>query len=178
MSKPKVGFIGLGAMGLPMAKRVLDAGYKMYATFHRRREPAEQLQAMGADILSNAGEVAKAADVIITILPGDAELKETVLGPAGFVRVGVSGKTLIEMTSGTPLAMQEVDAAFRSAGGKTLDAPVSGGTPAAAQGTLTIMVGGETSTLEECRPLLETMGKTSCTLGRSARARWSRLLIR
>jgi len=165
MSKPKVGFIGLGAMGLPMARRLLGAGYKMYATFHRRREPAEQLQAMGADILSNASEVAKAADVIITILPADAELKETVLGPAGIIRAGVSGKTLIEMTSGTPLAMQEVDAAFRSAGGKTLDAPVSGGTPAAAQGTLTIMVGGETSTLEECRPLLETMGKNIVHVG-------------
>ena len=80
MSKPKVGFIGLGAMGLQMARRVLGAGYKMYATFHRRREPAEQLQAMGADILSNASEVAKAADVIITILPADAERNSTGTG--------------------------------------------------------------------------------------------------
>ena len=78
-----VGFIGLGAMGLPMAKRVIGAGHKLYTTFHRRREPAEELRAMGAEILGTPAEVARAADVIITILPADAELKETLFGVAG-----------------------------------------------------------------------------------------------
>ena len=70
-----VGFIGLGAMGLPMAKRVVAAGYKTYTTFHRRREPAEELRALGAEIRPTPRDVAASADVIITILPADAELR-------------------------------------------------------------------------------------------------------
>ena len=154
----KVGFIGLGAMGLPMAKRVLGGGHKLYTTFHRRHEPAQELGAMGAEVLQSPGEVAQAADAIITILPADPELKETVFGETGILNRFVNGKVLIEMTSGTALAMQEVDDAIRSKGGSVLDAPVSGGTPAAEQGTLTIMVGGDEALLEHCRPLLQTMG--------------------
>src|SRR5215471_11634760 len=153
-----VGFIGLGAMGLPMAKRVLGGGHKMYTTFHRRRQPARELGAMGAEVLQSPCEVAQAADVVITILPADAELKETVFGKAGILNGFSNGKVLIEMTSGTALAMQEVDEAIRTKGGSVLDAPVSGGTPAAEQGTLTIMVGGDEALLERCRPLLQGMG--------------------
>src|SRR5215470_9941156 len=153
-----VGFIGLGAMGLPMAKRVLGGGHKLYTTFHRRREPAQELGAMGAEVLKSPGEVAQAADAIITILPADLELKETVFGETGILNGFAKGKVLIEMTSGTALAMREVENAIRSKGGSVLDAPVSGGTPAAEQGTLTIMVGGDEALLERCRPLLQTMG--------------------
>jgi len=154
----KVGFIGLGAMGLPMAKRVLLSDHKIYTTFHRRREPAQELAAMGAEILQNPGEVAAAAEVVITILPSDAELNETVFGETGILDRFSNGKVLIEMTSGTDLAMQEVDEAIRTKGGSVLDAPVSGGTTAAEQGTLTIMVGGDEPLLERCRPLLLAMG--------------------
>src|SRR5262249_27435324 len=98
-----VGFIGLGAMGLPMAKRVLGGGHKVCTTFHRRREPAQELAAMGAEILPNAGEVAQAVDVVVTILPADAEVKEIVFGNAGLVNGFSKGKVLIEMTSGTAL---------------------------------------------------------------------------
>ena len=153
-----VGFVGLGAMGLPMAKRVLGAGHKIHTTFHRRREPAEQLRAMGASILPTLEEVATAADVVITILPADAELKEVVFGATGIIGGIARGKVLIEMTSGTALAMQEIAEAIGAKGGSILDAPVSGGTPAAEQGTLTIMAGGDESLLERCRPLLQAMG--------------------
>jgi len=153
-----VGLIGLGAMGLPMARRVLSAGHTMYTTFHRRREPAEELRAMGATVLATPAEVAAAAEVVITILPADAELKEVVFGRTGILGGVASGKTLIEMTSGTALAMQEIAAAIERKGGAVLDAPVSGGTPAAEQGTLTIMVGGDAALLERFRPLLQAMG--------------------
>src|SRR5215510_10644769 len=99
-----VGFVGLGAMGLPMAKRVLSASHTLYTTFHRRREPAEELRAMGASVLPTAGEVAAAAEVVITILPADAELKEVVFGAAGILGGIETVKVLIEMTSGTALA--------------------------------------------------------------------------
>ena len=73
----KVGFIGLGAMGLPMAERVVKAGFETFTTYHHRREPADMLAALGATVLASAALVARAADVIITIVPADAELKET-----------------------------------------------------------------------------------------------------
>jgi 3-hydroxyisobutyrate dehydrogenase-like beta-hydroxyacid dehydrogenase len=153
-----VGFIGLGAMGLPMAKRVVGAGYKVYVAYHRRREPAEGLRALGAEIMPTARDVAAAADVVISILPADAELREAVFRSQGILEGFTAGKVLVEMTSGTALALREVEAAVCGAGGEVLDAPVSGGTSAAREGTLTIMVGGAQQLLERCRPLLETMG--------------------
>jgi len=167
----KVGFVGLGAMGLPMAKRVLSAGHTLYTTFHQRREPAEELRAMGASVLATPGEVAAATDVVITILPADAELKEVVFGAAGILGGITAGKVLIEMTSGTALAMQEVDEAIGAKGGSVLDAPVSGGTPAAEQGTLTIMVGGEESLLERYRPLLQSMGTRIVHVGKAGQGK-------
>jgi len=157
-TKSKIGFIGLGAMGLPMAKRVVAAGYGLCTTFHRRREPADELRTMGAEVVATPKDVATAADMVITILPADAELREVVFGSAGILKTFTSGKMLVEMTTGTARTMQEIAAAIDSVGGDTLDAPVSGGTPAAAQGTLTIMAGGDSAALERCRPLLETMG--------------------
>src|SRR5262249_29706268 len=162
----RVGFIGLGAMGLPMAKRVLGGCHKVYTTFHRRRDPARELEAMGAEVLQTAGEVAQAADVVITILPADAELKEAVFGNTGILNGFASGKVLIEMTSGTALAMREVDEAIRAKGGSVLDAPVSGGNSGAEKGTLTIMVGGDESLLERCRPLLQDMGTQILHVGK------------
>lgn len=154
----RVGFIGLGAMGLPMAKRVVGAGYRTFSTFHKRREPADELAGLGAQLLSSPAEVARASDVVIAILPADAELKQVALGSNGLLEGFSPGKILIDMTTATALSLQEVEKSLAAAGGRVLDAPVSGGTPAAAQGTLTIMVGGEADLLEECRPLLETMG--------------------
>ncbi len=155
----KVGFIGLGAMGLPMAKRVAGAGHEVYTLVHRRREPAEELRALGAHVLESAADVARSSEVVITILPADRELKEIVFGEAGIMKEFAPGKVLIEMTTATALSMKQVEEAVQGRGGGVLDAPVSGGTVAAAQGTLTIMAGGDSVLLESCRPLLETMGK-------------------
>jgi 3-hydroxyisobutyrate dehydrogenase-like beta-hydroxyacid dehydrogenase len=161
----KVGFIGLGAMGLPMARRIVGAGHETFTIAHRRREPADELAAAGARVLGSAAEVARAADVVITVLPADRELKEVVLGDQGILQGFSPGKVLIDMTTATALAMQDVERAVVAAGGEVLDAPVSGGTPAAAQGTLTIMVGGDAALLERCRPLLAAMGQTIVHVG-------------
>jgi 2-hydroxy-3-oxopropionate reductase len=161
----KVGFIGLGAMGLPMARRVVGAGHQTFTTYHRRREPADELAASGATVLRSASEVARAADVVLTILPADRELKETVFGEEGILQGFSRGKVLIDMTTATALSLQEVERAISGAGGEVLDAPVSGGTPAAANGTLTFMVGGDVALLDRCRPLLEAMGQTIVHVG-------------
>ena len=161
----KVGFIGLGAMGLPMAKRVIGAGFQTFTTFHRDRKPADTLASMGASVVATPAQVARAADVIITIVPADAELKETVLGANGLLEGFSPGKVLIDMTTATAMSMQEIGRALEAAGGRVLDAPVSGGTTGAARGTLTIMVGGDPALLEECRPVLETMGNRIVHVG-------------
>jgi 3-hydroxyisobutyrate dehydrogenase-like beta-hydroxyacid dehydrogenase len=147
-------------MGLPMAKRVVGAGHQVFTTFHKNRGPADELAALGAQIVPTAAEVARNAETVITVLPADAEVRETVLGANGLIRGFQAGQILIEMTTATAFTIQEVEAALAPAGVRVLDAPVSGGTTAAAAGTLTIMVGGEKDLLETCRPLLETMGKT------------------
>jgi 3-hydroxyisobutyrate dehydrogenase-like beta-hydroxyacid dehydrogenase len=153
-----IGFIGLGAMGAPMAERVVKAGYPVFTTFHKRPEPADALASLGARIMPTAEDVARASDVIVTILPADAELHETVLGSHGLVEGFSPGKVLIDMTTATAMSLLQVEQALGAVGGRVLDAPVSGGTTAAEQGTLTIMVGGDPALLEECRPLLATMG--------------------
>jgi 3-hydroxyisobutyrate dehydrogenase-like beta-hydroxyacid dehydrogenase len=161
----KVGFIGLGTMGLPMAKRVAGAGHCLSTTFHRNRAPADELAKLGAHVLSTPAEVARASDTVVTILPSDAELRETVFGDDGLLKGFSNNKVLIEMTTGTAFAVREVEAALAKVGGRVLDAPVSGGTAAAAEGALTIMVGGDAALLEELRPLLGAMGKNIVHVG-------------
>jgi 3-hydroxyisobutyrate dehydrogenase-like beta-hydroxyacid dehydrogenase len=146
-------------MGLPMAKRVVGAGHQVFTAVHRNRAPADELASLGARVLATPAEVARNAEAVITVLPADAELKETALGAGGLIEGFQAGKVLIEMTTATAFTVREVEAALAAAGGRVLDAPVSGGTTAAAAGTLTIMVGGDADLLEQCRPLLETMGK-------------------
>jgi 2-hydroxymethylglutarate dehydrogenase len=151
----KIGFIGLGAMGSPMAGRVLAAGYPLFTTFHRNRAPADALAAKGATVLGSVTEVARASDIVITILPADAELEETA---RSLLEGFSSGKVLIEMTTCTATTMQRVAELLGAKGVRLLDAPVSGGTTGAEQGKLTIMVGGDSALLEEQRALLSTMG--------------------
>ncbi len=153
-----IGFIGLGAMGAPMAERVVKAGYPVVTICHKRREPVDALAALGARVVSTPAEVARASDMIVTIVPADAELHEIVMGTHGLVEGLSPGKVLIDMTTATAGSLIEIERALTPQGVRVLDAPVSGGTTAAAQGTLTIMVGGDPALLEECRPLLATMG--------------------
>lgn len=161
----RVGFIGLGGMGLPMARRVIGGGFPLVTTYHRRREPADELAALGAVVVKSPAEVAAQSDAVITIVPADAELKETVLGPDGILGAFGPGKVLIDMTTATAATLIELEKALAARGGRVLDAPVSGGTTGAESGALTIMVGGDAALLAEMRPLLETMGKTIFHVG-------------
>lgn len=154
----KVGFIGLGAMGLPMAKRLAGAGHEVFTMVHVRREPGDEMVALGAHLLSTPAEIARSSEIVITIVPADRELHDTVFGSDGLLHGFTRGQVLIDMTTATPGIMRDVEQAVRGVGGAVLDAPVSGGTRAAEQGTLTIMVGGDAELLTRCRPLLAAMG--------------------
>lgn len=162
----KIGFIGLGAMGLPMAKNVARAGHELFTMVHRRREPAAELEALGATVLESAAEVAEASEAIITIVPSDRELLDVVLGPSGIGRAFSRNKVLIEMTTATHGAMRQIETALAPRGGSIIDAPVSGGTPKAASGELTIIIGADPAVLERYRPVLACMGTTLFHVGK------------
>jgi 3-hydroxyisobutyrate dehydrogenase-like beta-hydroxyacid dehydrogenase len=154
----RVGFIGLGAMGLPMATRLGEQGHTLVTMVHRDRTRASALEAYGTSVVETPADVARDSEVVITILPADRELRAVAIGPGGLVEAMRPGQSLIDMTTATPATLADVADTLRPLGVDVLDAPVSGGTTAAAAGTLTIMVGGESPTLEQCRPLLEAMG--------------------
>jgi 3-hydroxyisobutyrate dehydrogenase-like beta-hydroxyacid dehydrogenase len=145
-------------MGLPMAERVIKAGFPLTTMAHRRKERANQLAALGAEVVQTPAEVTAKSDVLITILPADAELEQVIYGADGVLKGSFNGKVLVDMTTATATTLLKVEEAVRAAKGRVLDAPVSGGTSGAAAGTLTIMVGGEAGLLEEVRPLLSAMG--------------------
>lgn len=157
--KKKIGFIGLGAMGNHMAKNLLKAGYPL--TVHDLNLKAvEQLASLGADKGGSPAETASRAEVIITMLPADEEVKTVVLGPKGVLEGARPGSVLLDMTSLAPHTSKQVAAEAQKKGVKFLDAPVSGGTVGAEKATLTIMVGGDKALLDEHREILQAMGKT------------------
>ena len=155
---PRLGFIGVGAMGLPMARNLLRAGYSL--TFCTRRDAAaEALGAAGGSRVADAPAVAAACDVLLTCLPADAEIAAVLLGDGGALTSLRPGATLIELSTASP----EIVCALAEAGVPreiaVLDAPVSGGVSGAEAAALSIMVGGDAAVLERCRPILAAMGQ-------------------
>ncbi len=153
----KIGFIGLGAMGQPMAVNLVKKGYSLIV-YDIEPEKMEPLSAQGACPASSAMEVATNCQVVITILPGPAEVRAAVLGPTGLIHGWQPGSTLIEMSTIDPLTSREVAAQLAEKGVNMLDAPVARGVPAAIAGTLSIFVGGKKEIYKECLDILKAMG--------------------
>lgn len=164
MSKKRIGFIGLGAMGKPMAKNLIKAGYVL-TVYDLNPQPMKELADLGAKRAGSSAETAGDVDVIITILPACEEVKTAVLGEDGVLQGARKGAVLIDMSSIAPHTSQLVAAEAFTRGLKFMDAPVSGGTIAAEKGTLTIMVGGDKELLDEHTDILEAMGKTIYHVG-------------
>lgn len=159
----KIGFIGLGIMGKPMAKNILKAGYDL--TVNNRSQPAvAELVAAGAKHAENL-EIGATCDVVFTMLPNSPQVRSVVLGEGGLAQAMRPGSVLIDSSSINPLASKEIAAALSAKGVEMLDAPVSGGEPGAINGTLSFMVGGKQSVFERCKPLLETMGASMVLCG-------------
>jgi 2-hydroxy-3-oxopropionate reductase len=153
----KVGFIGLGIMGKPMAKNLMKAGYEL-TVFNRSRGPVDELASEGAGAAQSPREVAENSDVIITMLPDSPQVREVVAEENGVLEGVKDGSLIVDMSSISPVVAQEVAAAARERGVGMLDAPVSGGDVGAIEGTLSIMVGGEVKDFERAKPLFEVMG--------------------
>lgn len=152
----KVGFIGLGIMGKPMAKNLLKAGYEVVCT-NRSQASIDELVAAGAIGASSAKEVAEACEVIITMLPNSPQVKEVVLGENGVIDGIKEGSVVIDMSSIAPKASQDMAAELAKKGVNFLDAPVSGGEPKAIEGTISVMVGGDKAIFDKYYDVMKSM---------------------
>ncbi len=159
-----IGWIGLGAMGLPMATRLVKAGFSLATVVHRNAEPANRLREMGARLLDNPAALAAECDTIVTIVPADRQMEEVLLDPA-FLAAVKPGTLLLEMTSGTPRMMKRAAEALESRGCRVLDAPVSGGMAGARDGKLTVMAGGESAAIADAKPVLDILASQVIPVG-------------
>ena len=154
----QIAFIGLGHMGLPMARNLLNAGHSL-SVFDLVASAVNELAAQGAHAASSAADAVSAAEVVISMLPASRHVEGLYLGDAGLLSVIAPGSLVLECSTIAPEAARKVHLAAAARGIALLDAPVSGGTAGAAAGTLTFMVGGDAATLERARPILANMGK-------------------
>ena len=160
----KIAYIGLGTMGVPMARNLLKAGFDV--TVHNRtREKEEALAADGAARAASPKEAAEGADVVITNVSDTPDVKAVVMGKDGAIHGMKSGAVLIDMSTISPEVTREIAKALEDKGATMLDAPVSGGSEGAEKGTLSIMVGGDAEVLEKMMPVLEPMGSTITHVG-------------
>jgi len=160
----KVGFIGLGIMGKPMAKNLLEAGHEL-VVYNRTAEKAEELAGDGATVAGSPKEVAEQSDVIITMLPDSPQVEEVLAGEGGVLEGIREGSLIVDMSTISPVVTRDLAAKAGEHGASMLDAPVSGGDVGAIDGTLSIMVGGSEADFERAGPLFEAMGKTITHVG-------------
>lgn len=169
--KQTIAFFGLGAMGEPMAANLLKAGYPVCTAIHRSRAAADRLADAGLRLFPFPAKAAAEAEVIITILPADPEIREFLINDQ-FAGALKRGAVLIDMSSCTADCTREVESYYKERGHAVIDAPVSGGVSGAEQGTLTIFGAGNPEAFEAVRPILAAMGKDlyylgSCGTGKS-----------
>jgi 2-hydroxy-3-oxopropionate reductase len=164
--RERIGFVGLGIMGKPMARNLAKAGFQL-VVHNRSRDDVDALVAEGDPFsaAANPREVAQRATTGITMLPDSPEVRQVVFGDDGLLEAMGEGHLLVDMSTIAPAASIEVEAALRDKGARALDAPVSGGDKGAIAGTLSIMVGGDAADLERAMPLFQAMGKTIVHVG-------------
>jgi 2-hydroxy-3-oxopropionate reductase len=160
----KIGFIGLGIMGGPMAANLVNAGYDVTG-FARSSSSTERLEKAGATPAGSIAETVAGADVVITMLPDSPEVEDVVLGEDGVLASAGPDLLLIDMSTIAPETSVAVAERAKESGAQVLDAPVSGGEPGAIEGSLSIMVGGDAASFEKARPILEHLGKTIVHVG-------------
>jgi len=159
-----LGFIGLGIMGKPMAGHLLAAGHPLHV-HSRSPGPVEALTAQGATAAESSAAVARAADVIFTMVPDTPDVEAVLFGPGGVSEGLAAGKTVVDMSSISPVETKQFAERLAAQGVEMLDAPVSGGQVGAEQAALTIMVGGKPEVFERVRPYFELMGKNITLVG-------------
>lgn len=161
----RIGFIGLGIMGRPMARNLIRAGYPLVVWNRQGRARrgghpgVEEMVKEGAVEGDGPADVARRSDIVVTIVGDSPDVEEVTLGPGGIIEGAHEGLAHIDMTTMSPDVTREIARRLRDTGAEMLDAPVSGGEQGAVDGTLSIMVGGPEAVVERCRPVLEKMGR-------------------
>jgi 2-hydroxy-3-oxopropionate reductase len=164
MTKPVIGFIGLGIMGKPMARNLIKAGYSL-VVHNRSRAAVEELIKDGAQAAGNPKEVAERSDVIITVLPDSPDVELVYTSDQGVFAGVKPGMLLIDMSTISPIVARKLAASAQDRGCDMLDAPVSGGEAGAIGATLSIMIGGVSSAAERAMPIFESLGKNLVHVG-------------
>ena len=160
----KIGFIGLGIMGKPMAKNLLKAGYELNICDINKDTVAE-VAAAGGTAYDTPGETAAESDIILTMLPNSPHVKTVIEGKDGVLEGMKPGTILVDMSSIDPNVSIELEKEVAAAGGEMLDAPVSGGEPKAVDATLSFMCGGKQEVFDRVKPILEKMGSSIVLVG-------------
>jgi 2-hydroxy-3-oxopropionate reductase len=162
----RIGFIGLGIMGKPMARNLLKAGYPL-VVLNRSRSPMTELAAEGVELADSPRMVAQQTDIIIACLPDSPDVEAVFLGENGVIEGVRPGQLGVDMSTIAPATARKVYAALKQKQVQFLDAPISGGDIGAQQGTLSIMVGGDESAFQRALPLFQVMGKNIVHIGES-----------
>ncbi len=170
----RIGFIGLGIMGKPMAHNLLKAGYSL-TVYNRSEGPVEELVAAGATAAASPQAVAANADVVVTIVTDTPDVRQVLLGENGVIHAIAQDAVVIDMSTISPTATREIVRSIQEKGASMLDAPVSGGEGGAIAGTLSIMVGGEEAVFNRCLPIFETLGKNIVHVGQSGAGQLTKL---
>lgn len=159
----KLGFIGLGIMGTPMAINLARAGHQLHVT--TIGPVADELLSLGAVSVETARQVTEASDIIFIMVPDTPQVEEVLFGENGCTKASLKGKTIADMSSISPIETKRFARQVNELGGDYLDAPVSGGEIGAREGTLSIMVGGDEAVFERVKPLFELLGKNITLVG-------------
>ncbi len=174
----KIGFVGLGIMGKPMCKRLINAGYDV-TVYDKRKEALDDLIEMGAKRVDYPREMAKTCSMIIVMVRNDKDTEEVVEGPDGIIHEPLDGMLLVLMSTISPSLCKRLSIVLSKKGASVIDAPVSGssgGVPGATEGTLTIMVGGEKPDFERSLPVLKEMGRNVFHLGEIGRGEATKII--
>ena len=172
----KLGFLGLGKMGLPMAQRLLDAGFSL-TVWNRTVEKADRLAGSVAEVAENPAGVAAAADIVLSVLRGDDAAHEVYNGPEGLLSVPVEGKLFIEMSTLRAQTARELAASCEKHGARFMDSPVSGTVGPAAEGQLMALVGGDEADLERATPVLDVLTRKIVHVGPVGQGSLMKLVI-
>jgi len=173
--KPKIGVIGLGIMGKPIAANLLKAGYEV-TVFNRTSAKAQAfVRDIGGVMAATPSEAAKDSDVVISMVADSPDVEAIILGPEGIASSGKKGLTVIDMSTISPGVTKGISKRLQEAGMEMLDAPVSGGEKGAIEGNMTIFVGGKEQVFKQCLPVLEAIGKTITYMGEAGAGQLTKL---
>ena len=176
MNTTKIGWIGLGNMGIPMSGQLIKAGYPL-SVYNRSKDKEEGFKAQGIGTAASPLLLIKEVDVIFIMVSDDKAINDIFYGEAGLLAANVSEKVIINMSTVSPAISREIAAACSKQGNHYLDAPVSGSVKQAEDGVLVIMAGGEAEAFEKVKPILEKLGKLAILVGDAGAGNTAKLAI-